>query len=261
MMRLCFALALMPVSVLAAEPDHTAHTAAVVTAPHDHAAMTTSGAPQPASPSIQLVAHDHGGMLNHFLMAERFERQQRDGNDVDVWDTQGWLGSDYHKLWLKTEGSWQPNSGKAGDVEVQLLYSRAVAPFWDLQAGIRHDEGGNASRDYVVFGMQGLAPYWFEVDVAAFVNEESGLQLRLDADYDLRLTQKLFLQPRLQLNHAFDDDKAGGIDQGIRDSNVALRLRYEVIREFAPYVGVERDIGGHRQPDELRVVAGIRVWY
>lgn len=260
-MKRFFLLALMPVGVLAAEHDHNAATAAPAAAPHDHAAMATASTAPLAAPSIQLVSHEHGGMLNHFLMAERVERQQRDGNDVDVWDAQGWLGGDYHKLWLKTEGSWQSDNSKADDTEVQVLYSRAVAPFWDLQAGIRHDEGSDASRSYAVFGVQGLAPYWFEVDAAAFVNEDSGLQLRLEAEYDLRLTQKLLLQPRLQLNHAFDDDTAGGIEQGIRDSNVALRLRYEVIREFAPYVGIEKDIGGHRQPDELRVVAGIRFWY
>ena len=264
-MKRMLLLALLPLTSMAAEIDHSAHTAAVQPAPveaqHDHAAMTAAAATTLPASSMFITAHEHGGMLNQFLMAERFERQQQDGDDVTVWDAQGWLGGDYHKLWLKTEGSWLHDTSEVDHGEVQLLYSRAVAPFWDLQAGLRYDDGNVASRSYAVFGVQGLAPYWFEVDAAAFINEESGLQLRVEAEYDLRLTQKLFLQPRLQLNHAFDDDKAGCIRQGLSDSNIALRLRYEVIREFAPYVGVEQDIGGHRQPDELRLVAGVRFWY
>lgn len=264
-MKRLLLLALLPFTSLAAEIDHSAHTVAAQPAPvepqHDHAAMTAAAATTLPPSSMSITAHEHGGMLNHFLMAERFERQQQDGDDVTVWDVQGWLGGDYNKLWLKTEGSWLHDKSEIEHSELQLLFSRAVAPFWDLQAGIRHDEGNAASRSYAVFGIQGLAPYWFEVDAAAFVNEDSGLQLRLEAEYDLRLTQKLFLQPRLQLNHAFEDDGAGGIEQGFSDSNLALRLRYEVIREFAPYVGVEKDTGGHRQPDEVRVVAGVRFWY
>jgi copper resistance protein B len=257
-------LASLPLVSLAAEHDHGAAT--VVAEPPasavDHSAHL--GAANVAD-SVIVAAHtammEHGGMMNWFAIAERLERQQQDGKDLTLWDAQGWFGGDYHRLWLKTEGEWLYDTSGVGHSELQLLYSRAVAPFWDLQAGLRHDEGMLATRTYAVFGVQGLAPYWFEVDMAAFVSEEAGLQLRLEAEYDLRLTQKLLLQPRLQFNHAFDDDVAAGIEQGVADSNVALRLRYEISREFAPYVGIERDFGGHRQPDETRLVAGLRLWW
>lgn len=244
--------------------DHSSHagTAEVPATVHDHAAMTAA-APVPAlsAAARHTVMHEHGGMLNQFWMLDRFERQQQDGQDVDLWDAQGWFGGDYHKLWLKTEGQWQAHGDRTDEAELQALYSRAIAPFWDVQAGIRHAEGTAASRSYAVVGVQGLAPYWFEVDAALFIDDRSGVQLRLDTDYDLRLTQKWILQPRVELNYAFNDDVGAGIAQGTSDSSIALRLRYEVVREFAPYVGVERSIGGHRQGNDTRVVAGVRLWY
>lgn len=262
-MKMLLLFASLPLVSLAAEHDHGSGTADVPpVSAVDHSAHLAAAN---VTPTNTVAAHtammEHGGMLNWFAMAERLERHQQDGEDLTLWDAQGWFGGDYHKLWLKTEGEWLHDTSEVGHSELQLLYSRAVAPFWDLQAGLRHDEGMLATRNYAVFGVQGLAPYWFEVDMAAFISEEAGLQLRLEAEYDLRLTQKLLLQPRLQFNHAFDDDVAAGIRQGVADSNVALRLRYEIRREFAPYIGIERDFGGHRQPDETRLVAGLRLWW
>jgi copper resistance protein B len=275
----CLALLLLlPLTAYAAEHDHgaaqsaspvveaqQANPTAVASPQHDHAAMQ-SAVPAPAvAPPLATAMHtsmlEHGGMLNWLLQVDRLEQQQRNGGDAWLWEAQGWYGGDYHKLWIKTEASWEAAQHEVDDSEVQLLYSRAVAPFWDLQAGLRHDTGSAASRSYAVLGVQGLAPYWFELDAAAFVSERGDLQVRLEAEYELRLTQKLMLQPRLQWNHAFADDKAAGIAQGVFASNVGLRLRYEFIRELAPYVGIERDIGSHQQPDATRVVAGIRFWY
>lgn len=258
-MKQLLVMAMLPLASLAAEHDHSAQVEAAPAV--DHSAHTGAAMAPAAATFSHATMMEHGGMLNWFAIGERLERQLQHGDDVTLWDAQGWFGGDYHKLWLKTEGEWQHATSDVGHSELQLLYSRAVAPFWDLQAGLRHDEGQVDSRDYAVFGVQGLAPYWFEVDAAAFVSEEGGLQLRLEAEYDLRLTQKLLLQPRLQFNHAFDDDVAAGIAQGVSDSNVALRLRYEIRREFAPYIGIERDFGGHRQPDETRLVAGLRLWW
>jgi copper resistance protein B len=193
-------------------------------------------------------------------MLERFERQRRGTREFDVWDAQGWYGGDYRKLWLKTEGRLQ-RAGSSDDAELQALYSRAIAPFWDWQMGVRLKEGSGPSRQYAVLGLQGLAPYWFEVDTALFLDDRSHVQFRVDADYDLRLTQRWILQPRLQFNYAFASDRAAGVEKGSSDSSVALRLRFEVIREMAPYVGIERDLGGRRHGKETRVVAGIRLWY
>jgi copper resistance protein B len=212
---------------------------------------------------VGAAEHEHGGMLNSLLMVDRLEQQQRRGDDERQWEAQGWYGGDYHKLWLKTEGE---HDDTAKHAELQALYSRAVAPYWDLQAGLRHDAGSAASRaysrSYAVLGLQGLAPYWFEVDAALFLSEHGDLSVRVETEYELHLTQKLLLQPRLELNHAFVDDLAVGVAQGFTDSSVGLRLRYEFIREFAPYVGVEWSVGKtHVNTDESRLVAGVRFWY
>lgn len=204
--------------------------------------------------------HDHGGQWNQFWMLERFEQQRRDGQPFELWDAQGWLGTDYRKLWLKSEGHGQVADGAVDTAEVQVLFSRALAPFWDWQAGLRHDAGEGPSRDYAVLGLQGLAPYWFEVDAALFVAPEAS-HLRLDADYDLRLSQRWILQPRLQLNLGIGSTGQSAGAGDLFDSSIALRLRYEIVREFAPYLGVEREIGGHRTGDDTRVVAGVRLWY
>lgn len=245
--------------------DHADHAAAASAndALHDHAAM-----PQPpphAAPEFADAIHvnrmEHGGMLNYLLLGERFEQQVLDGADALVWEAQGWYGGDYQKLWMKTEGSRAEGGSGIQQSELQVLYSRAVLPFWDLQLGLRHDTSDFASRNHAVLGLMGLAPYWFEIDAAAFVSDEGKASARIEVEYELRLTQKLLLQPRLELNHAFSSDEAAGVEQGASDSSFGLRLRYEFIREFAPYVGVEWDLGSDRRQQDSRVVAGVRFWY
>lgn len=208
----------------------------------------------------------HGDSINYLLLGERFERLEGEGFN---WEAQGWVGRDLDKLWFKTEG--QRAQGTTGRAEVQALYSRAVAPFWDLQAGLRHDTGTGATRTHAVFGLMGLAPYWFELDLAAFVSERGDVSTRLEAEYELRLSQRLLLQPRVELNYSFADDAAAGVGQGFSDTSVGLRLRYEIRREFAPYLGVEwhRAFGTTaqlldnqgREREDLRVVTGLRFWY
>lgn len=263
---------LICISLLAAAPfasaqqhDHAAaqSASAAVEPAHDHAAMTTAVVdtnPQ-FSDAVHMNMMEHGGMLNYLVLGERFEQQSIDGEDSWLWEAQGWYGSDYRKLWVKTEGNYSEGASDVEHSELQLLFSRAVAPFWDVQMGLRHDDGDFESRDYAVVGLMGLAPYWFEIDTAAFVSDEGDVSARLEAEYELRFTQKLLLQPRLEVNHAFSDDKAAGIDRGAFDSSIGLRLRYEFIREFAPYVGVEWNVDGDNNEDESRIVAGLRFWY
>lgn len=213
----------------------------------------------------------HGATLNTYLIAERFEHVRDGGDDALQWEMQGWVGGDLNKLWFKTEGGYDTDSNHSEEIEVQALYSRAVAPYWDFQAGVRQDNGFGPSRTYAVFGFQGLAPYWFEVDAAAFLSERGDLSARIEAEYDLRFTQRLLLQPRLELNHAFSEDAAIGAGKGLRDASFGLRLRYEIRREFAPYIGVEwhkaygdtATFSAQRgaDTDSLNVVAGVRIWY
>ncbi len=270
-MKRALFLLLFPLLAQAAEHDHAAHTAAPEV---DHSAHTMP-APEVAierdnSPAMQEARHMnlmmHGDALNFLVLGERVEFAE---GDVSTWDLQGWIGYDRDKLWFKTEG--RHDAEAADHSEVQALYSRAVAPYWDLQAGLRRDDSGSASRTHAVLGVQGLAPYWFEVDAAAFVSERGDVSARLETTYELRFTQKLLLQPRLELNYSFADDPALGIGEGMSEASFGLRLRYELRREFAPYLGVEwsRAYGNTatllraagRDREELSLVAGMRFWY
>jgi copper resistance protein B len=276
MKRVLLLLLTPVVAAQAAEHDHSSH-AEPATPVVDHAAhVHPTSAPSTANSEATIsssAAHahlmaDHGGSLNYLVLGERLEQSNADSR---LWELQGWLGYDYRKLWLKTEGEYDTDAGRTGHSEVQLLYSHAVAPYWDLQAGLRRDDVGSEARTYGVIGLMGLAPYWFEVDAAAFVSEQGDVSARLEAEYELRFTQKLFLQPRVELAYSFADDPQMRVGEGVSEASVGLRLRYEWRRELAPYVGVEwaraygntatmlRAAGEARE--DTRVVAGLRFWY
>lgn len=206
--------------------------------------------------------HSHGSAVNWMVFGERLE-YDIDDDAILVWEGQGWIGGDIHKAWFKTEGEFENN---LDEFEVQALYSRAIASFWDLQAGVRYDVEP-ASRAYGVIGVLGLAPYWFELDMALFLSEEGYVSARLEAEYDFRLAQRVVLQPRLELNGAFSDDETTGTGSGLSTSEFGLRLRYEFRREFAPYLGVSwtrahgdtRDLSD--EPDRNSIVLGLRFWF
>ena len=146
-----------------------------------------------------------------------------------------------------------------------------MAVYWDTQLGVRYDSGEGPGRSWLAFGIQGLAPYWFEVDAAAYVGEEGRSALRLEAEYELLLTQKLILQPKIEMNFYGKSDVERGLGSGLSDVSVALRLRYEIRREFAPYIGIERaaKVGGTadyaraagKDAEETRFIAGLRFWW
>lgn len=194
-----------------------------------------------------------------------------DGSDSGAgWDIQGWLGYDINKFRFKTEGEWDDKE----DVEtadVQALYSRAIAPYWDIQAGWRRELEPGADRDWAVIGIQGLAPWHFEVDASLFVGESGRTAARVEAEYEFLLTQRWILAPRLELNAHGKDDPERGIGSGLSNIETGLRLRYEFRRQFAPYIGIhhERLFGdtadyaeaeGHGDT-ETRWVLGLRAWF
>jgi copper resistance protein B len=185
----------------------------------------------------QLVT-ENGGMRTHAVILEQLEAGFDDESETYAWHVQGWYGGDVHRFWWESEGE-----GAFGEeiehAELQLLYSRAVTPYFDLQAGVRQSYLDGEDRTDLVLGVQGLAPYWFEVNAAAFVSTEGDVTARAEAEYDLRLTQKLILQPAAELNFAAQDIPDLDIGVGFTDANVGARLRYEISRSFAPYVGVE----------------------
>lgn len=202
-----------------------------------HAAETVFGADAMAAARRQL-RREHGGSVNYMLMADRLEARVRDGDDGYLWDGQGWWGGDIDKLWVKTEGE-----GSFGETpeqaEVQALWSHAINPWFDLQAGARYDFRPDPERAHLVLGLQGLAPYWIEIDAAAFLSDEGDLSARVEAEYDQRITQQLILQPRVEFDLAAQDVPELGIGAGPSSIEAGLRLRYQFVPEFAPYVGIE----------------------
>lgn len=214
-------------------------------------------------------AHAPDDPLLLFVMLDQIEARDAAGDYAIAWDGEAWLGKDLHKLWLKTDG--EHNSGNTDDAEVQLLYSNAVAEFWDLQVGIRHDLEPSPSRDWVVIGFKGLAPYFFDIDAAAFIGEAGRVAFRLEADYTVRLTQRLILTPDIEINLYGQNDAAVGVGTGLSDIEFGLRLRYDIRRQFAPFVGLSwsklfgnaadfAKIAG-RDSSESELVIGLRAWF
>ncbi len=178
---------------------------------------------------------------------------------------QAWVGKDLDKLWLKMEGEYSDSDEK--DLELQLLYSRAASPFWDMQVGWRGDLQPTPNRQWLALGFQGLAPYFIEVDGSLYLGKQGRSAARLELEYELMLTQQWVLSPELELNAYGKDDIKQGIKAGFSDMALGLRLRFEVVREFAPYVGInwERKLGNTAaiadNPSDLQWIAGIRAWF
>jgi copper resistance protein B len=202
---------------------------------------------------------------------DQLEYRKQDRNDLLVWEGQGRIGNDENKLTLKTEGEYERNADKVENAEVQFLYQRMISDFFDAQIGIRRDIKLKPSRTFGVIGINGLAPQWFETDASLFVSNKGDTSLRLEAEYDILFTQRLVLEPSAEVNIAFSDDEPTGVGAGLSNVELGLRLRYEVTREFAPYVGInwERKVGktadfaGEEGEDSnvFSVVAGVRVFF
>ena len=204
-----------------------------------------------------------------YLLIDRLEYRAQSGKDLWMWDAQGWWGGDYNKLWIKTEGESEA-SGRAEHAEAQLLYARRISPYWHLQGGVRQEMRPQPAQNTAVLGVQGLAPYWFEVEAMAFIGN-GNVSGRIEAEYDQLLTQRLILQPRFETVFASSAEPERGVGRGLNHVELGLRLRYEIRREFAPYVGLNwtRRLGdtadlaraAGRDTSESAVVLGLRVWY
>ena len=237
--------------------------------PTDHAADSVFGADQMA-PSRKMLRHENGGMPAYSIAFNLAEYRVQNGGDAYRWDGEGWFGGDINRFVVKTEGEGTVRGGLESG-EVQALYSRAINPWFNLQAGVRHDFRPGPARTYATIGFEGLAPYWFEVEGALFLSDKGDLLGRLEGYYDQRITQRLILQPRVELNFAGQDIPAIGIGSGLSDAELGLRLRYEIKREFAPYIGVswERKMGGSARfarvagdrVESTSLVIGIRAWF
>ncbi|GHB05479.1 hypothetical protein GCM10009069_29850 [Algimonas arctica] len=216
------------------------------------------------------VQKNNGATPNYMIMGDRLEWQGTGSDGIFLWDAQGWYGGDLNKFWIKTEGEYSLADNEIEDAEVQAIWSRAISPFWDVQAGVRYDLAPKG-RTHAVLGVQGLAPYWFEVDAAAFLSSGGDLSASVEAEYELRFSQRITLQPRAEVGFSASDIPELGIGSGITNFDTGVRLRYEIKREFAPYIGVEwqKSLGdtadfvraGGGDPDDIVAVIGLRTWY
>jgi len=203
------------------------------------------------------------------------EYRFNDGADLFRWDFEGWYGGDFNRLWVKSEGELATQGASEGDTEFHGYYSRLIAPFWDAQIGARYDRqwksGDGDSRFFGAIGLEGFSPYRYEVTPTLFISEDAEVSLRLTATRDLRLTQRLVAQGRFETEVAFQDVPQFGVGSGFSYVELGLRLRYEIRREFAPYLGIEweRKLGATADlarrddgdPDVLSLVAGLRLWF
>jgi copper resistance protein B len=211
-----------------------------------------------------------GGMPTSAMYLDELEATWDDEHEGYAWDAQGWYGGDIHRFWWKTEGEGDFES-ELDYAELQLLYSRAITPYFDIQTGVRQAYRPDGDRTDLVLGVQGLAPYWFEVSAEAFVSNEGEFTARAEAEFDLRLTQRLILQPAAEVTFSAHDIPEFQMASGITGIELGTRLRYELRRDFAPYVGVEwegavgetRDLleSNAKDAEATRLVVGLRAFF
>ncbi len=216
-------------------------------------------------------------MLHSFLLTELLEyRANSAGPNAFVWDFVGWFGGDYNRLWIKTEGRQNLSDGNRGEGDLQLLYGRLIAPFWDFQLGVRAKQNLGSglhdnTRTYAVIGLQGLAPGNFDVEPAIYISDRGEVSAELTVSADLYLTQRLVLQPRFQGEVSIQGDDRFGTGSGVTETDIGLRLRYEIRREIAPYIGVSwlKQYGETARiarqqgetSDTVALVIGLRLWW
>jgi copper resistance protein B len=221
-----------------------------------------------AFPDVQgHPAHDTS--INYLVLFDQFEWQAGSGSDAFSWDTKGWIGQDRNRLWFRTEGDRA--DGRTEQAQVNLLYGRAIARWWDVTAGVRLDTLPDTPRSALALGVQGLAPYWFEVEASAYIEPSGRTHVRFETEYDLLITNRLVLQPLVEFEVYGRADRERLIGTGLSTGELGLRLRYEFRREFAPYVGVvwtRKFFGTADQAREAgddvagaRLAVGLRTWF
>ncbi len=264
--------------------DHGAHAAPAGCTP-EHAAMGHCRMPAPRAPRTPIpvptdadraaafpVLHhhsmEHASPVHSMVLFDRLEAWDAAHGSGQAWDVVAWVGTDLDRLWLRSEG--ERDGGRTGSADIELLYGRSVLPWWDVVVGLRQDMQPHARR-WAAFGVQGLAPHFLEISATAYVGSGGQVQLKAEAEYDVRLTNRLILQPQVEVVAALENEPDAGIGSGLGKIESGLRLRYEISRRFAPYVGVvherqfgttaayARAAGGHAR--DTRVVAGVRLWF
>ncbi len=262
-----------PIAPAAAPPAATIPGIQPVMAPAINDTMEVIKPSQPATiPGWPHPVHDNA--LQNFLLFDLFEFQHGANVNAARWDVLGWLGGDTERIWFKSEGRYN-GILRAGEMDVQVLYGRLISPFVDFQAGFRYEQqlswDNGLGRPQAVVGVQGLVPYGMEAELAIFVSQNGDVSGRATLAQDFLLTQRLILQPRFEINGAVQSATKYGVGAGVNDIEIGLRLRYEIVREVAPYVGVSwlksfgetanlRSAAGENT-SVFQLVAGIRMWF
>jgi copper resistance protein B len=252
-----------------AQEDHAAmgHDSPPAT-PREPIPVLTDEDRKAAFPSVAGHAvHDDG--IHWLSQLDRLEARDADEGSAFAWEARGWVGTDLDRLWWRTEGESVDDETEQADAE--LLYGRSITPWWDVVAGVRHDFAPDDDRTWLALGVAGLAPYKFDLEVTAYVGDESRTAARLELDYELLLTNRLILQPRLELNGYGKADEERNIGSGLSVMEAGLRVRYEITRRFAPYVGIvyERAFSGTadlrraagQDEDDTQLLLGVRAWF
>jgi copper resistance protein B len=211
----------------------------------------------------------HDSALHHFVLFDQLEWQSLDGGDSGSWDTKGWIGGDRNRVWFRTEGDVRDASFAA--TQTHVLFGRAVARWWDVVAGVRQDVRPGPAQTWAAIGLQGIAPYWFDVQATAYVGASGRTHFRFESEYDLLVTNRLVFQPLLETEIYGKSDPEHGFGAGLATLDIGLRLRYEIRRELAPYLGLvwSRKFFGTADFAEAagetaagaRLAVGVRTWF
>ncbi|HYF53123.1 MAG TPA: copper resistance protein B [Salinarimonas sp.] len=251
-----------------AQEDHSGHHHAPESAPAPGIPPITDADRAAAFPDVEgHTVHDQA--VHYYVLFDQLEWQGGGGARGLSWDNQGWIGRDRDRFWFRTEGEGEDGGLEAA--EAHFLYGRAIARWWDVVAGVRQDFEPGPARTWAAVGIQGLAPYWFEVEATAYFGGSGRTHFRFETEYELLLTNRLVLQPLAELDIYGKSDPERGVGAGLSSGEAGLRLRYEFRREFAPYVGVvwSRKFFGTADLAEAagedaqgtRFAAGVRVWF
>ena len=211
----------------------------------------------------------HDNIVNYYVLFDQLEWQPVDDGGDLIWDNKRWVGRDVNRLWFRTEGT--ASEGGVEDAQVHVLYGRAIARWWDLVGGVRQDIRPGPGRTWAAVGIQGIAPYWFEIEATGYFGEGGRTHARLEAEYELLFTNRLIAQPLVEIELYGLSDPERGIGAGLSSAEMGIRLRYELRRELAPYVGVtwDRKYGETRDlartagkdASSARVAFGVRAWF
>jgi copper resistance protein B len=230
------------------------------------ASMATAAAEPRAGHDMR--GHMNDDPFNVMLKLDRLELRDAGAHSQLDWDADAWFGRDFNKLLLRTEGE---SSGAVESADLEALWARPFARWWEVVAGVRHEFEPRQSRSWLALGVTGIMPYQFHLQATAYAGEQGRTALQLESEYELLLTNRLILQPRAELNAYGKDDPLRGIGSGLSDVELGVRLRYEIRREIAPYVGVAwvNQLGrtadltraGGDDPRDLHLLVGVRAWY